>query len=76
MTAPKTTLAIVPPDPGGKTKHLVLITHRGGGWYEAACMGEAKACREGDCSHSRDMVWQGSPRPIRQVARDCRETTT
>jgi len=65
---PKVIMVLVGPDPGRKTKHLVLVTSKGGGWYEAACMGEAKRCREGSCHHSANMVLAGHKRPIRQVA--------
>ena len=69
MKRPKVTMVLVPPDQGRKQAHLVLVTHRGGGWYEAACMGQARACREGTCKHAEKMRWADSVRPIRQVAR-------
>ena len=72
MTRPKVIMVLVGPDPGRKTRHLVLVTHRGGGWYDAACMGEAKRCRTGACLHSADMRIEGHKRTVKQVARDDR----
>ena len=66
----KVALVLLPMEPGRKTRHLALIRHRGGGWYEVACMGEGKRCRAGECRHTRNMRWEHSPRAIRQVARD------
>lgn len=65
----RTSLLIVPPEPGRKSSHLVLISHKGGGWYTAACMGQAKRCRAGECAHARGIRWADSDRLIRQVAR-------
>lgn len=61
--------ALVPPDPGSNTKHLVLVTHRGGGWYDAACMGQSEPCKAGECHHSAGMRFAGHKRMIRQVPR-------
>ena len=66
-------LVILPPDPGRKSKHLAVVLHRGGGWYDAACMGAAKACREGRCKHTASMVVEfrsGTRRKVKQVARE------
>jgi hypothetical protein len=64
------TMVILPADPGRKSKHLAIITHRGGGWYDVVCMGEAKRCSDGACRHTSGMRWDDSARPIRQVPRD------
>lgn len=66
---PKITLVILPAEPGRKGKHLALIRHRGGGWYEVECMGSGRRCVDGECKHTASMHWQDSARPIRQVAR-------
>jgi hypothetical protein len=65
---PKITLVIVPPDPGRKSSHLVMIEHKGGGWYTARCSGQAKRCKAGECRHAGGVRWAGSKRPIKPVA--------
>lgn len=62
-------LIVLPPDPGRKSAHLALITHRGGGWYEICCFGTAKRCREGTCKHTAGLAMKTtrSVRPLRQV---------
>ena len=63
----RTALMVVPPDPGRKNAHLVMILHKGGGWYEAQCTSAAKRCRTGVCEHSRGLTWSDASRPIRQA---------
>jgi hypothetical protein len=67
--ASKVTLVLLPFEPGRKTRHLAVVEHRGGGWYDVRCMGAAKRCAAGECQHTADMRWQHSNRPIRQVPR-------
>lgn len=65
----KIALVVLPPDPGRKSSHLAVVKHRGGGWYEAQCMGEGKRCKAGECHHTASLCWASSTRPIRQVPR-------
>jgi hypothetical protein len=59
---------VIPPDKGRKQNHLAVVSHYGGGWWQAACMGEAKACREGSCKHTANLVLKNRRR-VKQVAR-------
>ncbi len=63
-------IVILPADEGRKGKHLAVLTHRGGGWWEARCMGQAKACVAGTCKHIADMRFDKGGRPIKPVPRD------
>lgn len=66
-------LVVLPPDPGRKSAHLAVVSHRGGGWYEAACMGAARACVEGRCKHTAGLSFRhrsGTVRSVKQVARE------
>jgi hypothetical protein len=67
---PKIAMLVVPPEPGRKSSHLVLIEHKGGGWYEARCMGRAKRCAAGECVHLQGIRWSGSNRPIKPRPRE------
>jgi hypothetical protein len=29
----------------------IIVAHRGGGWWQGECMGQAKRCRAGECKH-------------------------
>jgi len=67
---PKIAILMLPMEPGRKTRDLALVKHRGGGWYEVACMGEGKRCKAGECKHTANMRWGGpGGRLIRQVPR-------
>lgn len=61
-------LVILPPDKGRKTRHLAIVSHYGGGWYQAECMGEAKSCKAGTCKHIAHLGFDGGRR-IRPVPR-------
>jgi hypothetical protein len=61
-------LILLPLEPGRKHRHIAVLSHRGGGWYEIACMGEGKRCREGRCKHTANAVMENGRR-VRQVAR-------
>lgn len=56
--------------PNRKHNHLAIIRHRGGGWYDVRCFGQAKKCKAGVCEHTAHMRWESSERPIRQVPVD------
>ena len=62
-------LVMLPPDPGRKQPHLAVASHYGGGWWQIACMGQAKKCREGNCKHTADMRLHSNGRRLKQVAR-------
>lgn len=65
-------LVVLPPDPGKKSRHLALITHRGGGWYQVECMGQARKCKTGQCKHTAGLGYRHKSnrvRPIKQVPR-------
>ena len=70
MTVPKRPqrsrfrLIVVPPDPGRKSAHLVVLKHRGGGWYDASCMGQARRCKAGECPHVRMIYGTRRVRPV------------
>lgn len=66
---PAARLIIIPPDPGRKQSHLAVLTHRGGGWWQAQCMGEAKACKAGTCRHIATLAFRNGRR-IKPVARE------
>jgi hypothetical protein len=66
----RVTLILLPPDKGRKTPHLAVMSHYGGGWYQIACCGGAKKCREGNCKHTADMRLQTSGRRVKQVSRE------
>ena len=65
----KVALILLPMEDGRKHRQVALVRHRGGGWYDVACMGEGKRCKAGECKHTANMRWAESPRPIKQVAR-------
>jgi hypothetical protein len=44
-------IPVIVREPGEKNAHIVLLTHRGGGWWQGECMGQAKRCRAGECKH-------------------------
>ncbi len=56
----------------GKTNHLALLKHRGGGWWDVRCMGQARRCRAGTCEHTARLAMKGKGRPrrVRQVPRE------
>lgn len=66
-----TCLLLLPMDPGAKTRHLAILSHRGGGWYDVRCMGQGTRCKAGTCKHTAKMRY-GSPngRPVRQMPCD------
>jgi hypothetical protein len=71
MTRP--ILLVIPPEPGSKAKRssLAVVTHRGGGWWQASCMGQTQRCAAGECDHIADLR-MASGRRVRPVARGVR----
>jgi hypothetical protein len=65
---PKTMLAVLAPEPGRKSSRLALLVHRGGGWWDARCMGEARACAAGECRHIANLRVKN--RSVHPVARE------
>lgn len=65
---PRLHLVVIPADEGRKQNHLAVISHRGGGWWQAACMGQARRCVEGTCKHTANLVHPNGRR-VKQVAR-------
>lgn len=66
----RTGLMVLPPDPGRKSSNLILIKHRGGGWYSAVCFGGSKKCRAGECRHVTGLAFKtpNSTRRIKPIA--------
>jgi hypothetical protein len=67
----KSAIRLVVLETGGKTNHLGLMTHRGGGWWQIECMGEGKRCKAGECAHTArvGVKTKNGTRPVRQVPR-------